>query len=89
MDPDDELAVIKRFGINGAGSFPVFCCGSVAIESEVLGFLGIGAVAGKALVGENGQDFAGKVRAFWRGKDRGDEGKKESDANGHKRKGSS
>jgi hypothetical protein len=64
VDAEEQLAVFRRLWINGTDTLPVFGCGCVAIEPQVLGLLCVRTVAGKALVGKNREDLPGKIHGF-------------------------
>jgi hypothetical protein len=62
-DAAEELAVIGVAGDDGGvAGFGFTEGGFLDVEAEVaFAFIGIGAVAGEAVFGENGADFAGEV----------------------------
>jgi len=65
VNPEDEFTSFKVIRIDGSNSFPVLDGGDIAVKTEVLGFLCIWSMTGKALVGKDGKDFTGKVHGLF------------------------
>ena len=64
-----EAAAFQVIGVDRTSSFSILNGGGVAVEAKVLGFFSVRPVTGEALVGEDGENFAGKVD-FFLGKER-------------------
>ena len=66
VDAVDEFAFCEVVGVDGEDSFSIFGGFGVAIEAQVFLFFGVRAVAGKAFVRKDGENFAGEIQWLFR-----------------------